>query len=600
MAPKRKTTRLNPGATPTPVTDTHTTTSVTNAQIQAMINEGVTAALAARDATRNGDDSHTSGTGARRPVQVARECTYPDFLKCQPLNFKGTEGVVGLTQWFEKMESVYSISNCTVACQVKFATCTLQGNALTWWNSHVKTTTPEAAHAMPWRILKKMMTDKYCPRGKIKKLEFEMWNLKVKGTDVVTYSQRFQELALMCDRMFPEEIDKVEKYVGGLPDTIHGSVMATKPKTMQDAIEFATELMDKKINTWAERQADNKRKSDDTARNNQNQQPNKRQNTGRAYAAGNGDRRPYEGPRPLCSKCNYHHDGPCAPKCHKCNRFGHLSRDCRNPPNVNTRANQRACFECGAQGHFKKDCPKLKNNNNRGNQAGNAKAQAKVYAVGNAGANPDNNVVTGTFLLNNRYASILFDTGADRSFVSTAFSSRIVITPTALDHDYNVELADGRIVGLNTIIRGCTLNLLNHPFNIDLMPIVRIPFGDEILIVRGDGSSNKHGTRLNIISCTKAQEYLTKGCHVFLTNITATKDGDKSKEKRLEDVLVVQEFPKVFPEDLPGIPPTRQVEFRIDLVPGATPVARAPYRLAPSEMKELADVGSIYLSIISL
>ncbi|GKC24922.1 hypothetical protein Tco_1027072 [Tanacetum coccineum] len=118
-----------------------------------------------------------------------------------------------------------------------------------------------------------------------------MWNLKVKGNDVVAYSQRFQELALMCDQMFPDEIDQVEKYVGGLPDMIHGSVMATKPKTMQDAIEFATELMDKKINTWAERQADNKRKSDDTARNNQNQQSNKRQNTGRAYAIGNGDRR---------------------------------------------------------------------------------------------------------------------------------------------------------------------------------------------------------------------------------------------------------------------------------------------------------------------
>ncbi|GKF79324.1 hypothetical protein Tco_0234892, partial [Tanacetum coccineum] len=93
-----------------------------------------TAALAARDATRNGNDSHTLRMGARRP---------------------GTEGVVGLTQWFEKMESVYSISNCTVACQVKFSTCTLQGNALTWWNSHVKTITPEAAHAMPWRTTKK-------------------------------------------------------------------------------------------------------------------------------------------------------------------------------------------------------------------------------------------------------------------------------------------------------------------------------------------------------------------------------------------------------------------------------------------------------------
>ncbi|GJR03761.1 putative reverse transcriptase domain-containing protein [Tanacetum coccineum] len=184
-----------------------------------------------------------------------------------------------------------------------------------------------------------------------------------------------------------------------------------------------------------------------------------------------------------------------------------------------------------------------------------------------------------------------FDKGSTLSFVSTTFSSRIVITPTALDHDYDVELADGRIVGLNTIIRGCTLNLLNHPFNIDLMPvtrkIVRILI-ERILIDRGDGSTTKR-TRLSIISCTKAQEYLAKGCHVFLANITATKDEDKSKGKRLEDVPVVREFPEVFPEDLPGIPPTRQVEFRIDLVPGAAPVARAPYRLAPSEMKELAE-----------
>ncbi|GJU73179.1 putative reverse transcriptase domain-containing protein [Tanacetum coccineum] len=286
-----------------------------------------------------------------------------------------------------------------------------------------------------------MMTNKYCPRGKIKKLEFEMWNLKVKGTDVETYSQRFQELALMCDRMFSEGIDKVEKYTGGLLDTIHGSVMATKPKTMQDAIEFATELMDKKINTWAECKAETKvclmTPPGTTRINNQTRDKTLKE---------------------LMLQ-------------EMCNRFGHLSHDCRNPPNVNIRANQRVCFECGAQGHFKRDCPKLKNNNNRGNWVGNAKAQVKVYAMGNAGANPDNNVITGMFLLNNRYASILFDTGADRSFVSTAFSFRIIITPTALDHDYNVELADGRIVGLNTIIRGCTLNFLNHPFNIDLMPV---------------------------------------------------------------------------------------------------------------------------------
>ncbi|GJS14320.1 putative reverse transcriptase domain-containing protein [Tanacetum coccineum] len=154
----------------------------------------------------------------------------------------------------------------TSASQVKFVTCTLQDDALTWWNSHVKTTTPEAAHAMPWATLKKMITDKYCPRGEIKKIETEMWNLKVRGTNVVAYSRRFQQLALMCSRMFPEEIDKIEKYIGGLPDMIHSSVKASKPKTMQEAIEFTTELMDEKTHAYAERQAEKKRKYDDLSK----------------------------------------------------------------------------------------------------------------------------------------------------------------------------------------------------------------------------------------------------------------------------------------------------------------------------------------------
>ncbi|GJU93470.1 putative reverse transcriptase domain-containing protein [Tanacetum coccineum] len=485
-----------------------------------MINQGVTAALAARDANTNGVDSHNSGIGVRRNERATHECTYPDFMKCQPLNFKGTEGVVELTQWIEKMETVFRISNCSVENQIKFSTCTLLGNALTWWNSHVRTVGNDIAYAMTWTELKKKMTDKYCPRTEIKKLEVELWELKVKGTDVIGYNQRFQELALLCGRMFPEESDKIEKYVGGLPDMIHGSVVASKPKTMQEATEMAIEVMDKRIRTFADRQTENKRKQDNNQQP-QQQHQNKRQNTGRAYAAGTVEKKQYGGSKPLCSKCNYHHDGPCAPKCHKCNKVGHFARDCRSTASANNANNQKGtgsgqrptCYECGVQGHFKRECPKLKNNNNRGNQVGGGNAPAKVYAVGHAGTNPDSNVVTGTFLLNNRYASVLFDTGADRSFVSTAFSSQIDITPTALDHYYDVELADGRIIGLNTILRGCTLNILNHPFNIDLMPvelgsfdaiigmdwlvkyqaiivcaekIVRIPWGNETLIVHGD------------------------------------------------------------------------------------------------------------------
>ncbi|GJX23797.1 reverse transcriptase domain-containing protein [Tanacetum coccineum] len=212
MPPKKRT-----------ATTTTTTTPMTDAQLKALIAQGVADALAERDAdrSRNVDVSHDPRTGRRRQAPPTHECTYSDFLKCQPLNVKGTEGVVGLTQWFEKMEFVFYISNCTVACQIKFATCTLQGNALTWWNSHAKTVTHEVAYAMTWKTLKKMMTDKYFPRGEIKKLEIEMWNLKVKGTDVVSYNQCFQELSLMCSRMFPEESDEIEKYVGGLPDMIH-------------------------------------------------------------------------------------------------------------------------------------------------------------------------------------------------------------------------------------------------------------------------------------------------------------------------------------------------------------------------------------------
>nr|GEV05003.1 putative reverse transcriptase domain-containing protein [Tanacetum cinerariifolium] len=320
---------------------------MTPESIQAMIDQDLL-----RNST-NGDGSHSSDGDNRRNVQIARPCFYVNFMKCQPLNFKGTKGVV------------------------KFATCTLLDAALTWWN------------------------DKYCPQGEIKKLEIELWNLKVKGNDVPTYTDRFQELTLICTKFVANETKKIDKYISRLPDNIYGSVKASKPKTLDETIELANNLMDQKLRTYAKRQTDNKRKADDSSRNNHSQQqhPSKRRNVAKVYNMGSGEKKPYGGNLPK------------------------------------------------APGHFKRYCPKLKNKDGE-----NVNAQRWVYAVGNAekkgnaSRDPDSNVVTGT-----------------------------------------------------------------------------------------DESNDEKESRLTIISCSKAQEYMTKGCQIFLAHISAKKKEDKSKGKQLKD-----------------------------------------------------------------
>nr|GEY64919.1 reverse transcriptase domain-containing protein [Tanacetum cinerariifolium] len=199
------------------------------------------------------DRSHSSHEDNRRNVQTTRPCFYADFMKCQPLNFKGIEGVVGLTRWIEKMESVFQISGCAIENQVKFATCTLLDAALTWWNSQIRSLGPDA-YSMTWEVLKRKMTNKHCLKGEIKKLEIELWNLKVKGNDVPAYTERYQDLTLICTKFVANETEKIDKYVRVLPDNIYKSVKASKPKTLDETIELANDLMDQKLCTYAERQ----------------------------------------------------------------------------------------------------------------------------------------------------------------------------------------------------------------------------------------------------------------------------------------------------------------------------------------------------------
>ncbi|GKC07277.1 putative reverse transcriptase domain-containing protein [Tanacetum coccineum] len=365
--------------------------AMTQAAIRKLVADSVTAALEAQAANM----ANTDNTTRPREAHVARQCSYKEFMSCQPINFKGTEGAVGLIRWFERTKSVFSYNNYTEDCKVKFATGTLTEEALSWWNYI----------AQPIGI---------------------------------------------------EEAYKIT--------CIKGNVTTSKPQTLEEAINIAQRLMDQ------------------------------------------------------VTKHTPVNKGP-------------ATESNLLPMTV-------TCHACGEKGHYANQCRKTTTNN----------AQGRAYILRDRNAHQDPNVVTDTF--------------------------------------YDIKMDDENLVSTNTIIQGAILTLLNQPFKIDLMPI---KLGCFDIVIGMDWLSKYHAR----IICDE------KVVHIPIDGETLIIRGDvkfssqimekKSDEKRLEDIPVVREFPKVFPKDLPGLPPVRQVEFQIDLIPGATPVARAPYRLAPSEMQELSN-----------
>ncbi|GJS45191.1 putative reverse transcriptase domain-containing protein [Tanacetum coccineum] len=493
---------------------------------------------------------------AGRTVNV-QGCSHKTFLNGKPHSFKGTEGVVGLRRWIEKVEQVFETGKCAEEDKVMFAASTFEGRALTWWNGNVHTLGLVNANRIPWTEFKMMMTTEYCPAIEIQKMEQELWTLTLKGDDIEAYNNRFHELALMCPELVPTERKKIEKYVRGFPERIKGNITSSKPATLHDAINMARELVEQSVQGRATRIGEsNKRKWEDHQRNpnnnnynnnnnrnrnnNYHQQQNRRQETARAYAAVPAEGKVYAGNLPKCNRCNFHHSGQCPPKCQKCQKAGHLEKDCRvRPPGAGVYPYQDVtCHGCGEKGHFRNRCPKAGNQQNVG-------ARARAYAVGeNPQQNP--NVVAGTFLLNNHYACILFDSGAEKSFVSSAFTSFIDIAPIALNTSYEIELADGKVVSTNTVLRGCTLTLYNHIFKIDLLP-----------------------TRLGSFDVIIGMDWLSYHRAVI-----------DCYEKIVRIPLPNGEFLEVQgerPEKNPGP------------LACASPVVKSPYRLAPSEMLELSN-----------
>nr|GEU46592.1 putative reverse transcriptase domain-containing protein [Tanacetum cinerariifolium] len=434
MPPKRRS-QTNPQST------------LTQEAVHQLVRDGIEAAIRdERERVRM--EATRAGGPARGPTTapMARECSFTGFMKCGPTQFHGIEGAVGLIRWFEKMENTFEISR-------------------------------EVENGRPWTEVKQMMTDEFCPTEEVQRLEDEPRHLKLRDMNIAAYTERFNELALLCPDALPNEKKKVECA------TVQSNVV---------------------------------------------------------------------------------------------------------------------CYECGERGHKSRTCSKKADRRGKN-------VQGQAYVIRDGEHNQGPNVVTGKFLLNNRYATMLFDSGADKSFVDIKFSHLIDIKPVKLNSCYEVELADEKVVSTNSVLRGCTLNLLDHLFDIDLMPIELVTFyvivgmdwlvEHDALIVCGKKEvhvpyknktvvkSDSSVSRLKVISCIKARKYIERGSQLFIAQVTEK----EPTKKQLQDVPVICNFPEVLHDDLPGLPPPRQVEFKIELIPGATPVARAPYRLAPSELKELSD-----------
>ncbi|GKA14451.1 reverse transcriptase domain-containing protein, partial [Tanacetum coccineum] len=422
-----------------------------------------------------------------------------------------------LTRWIEKMESVHDMSGCSIDQKVKYTAGSFVGKALTWWNSQIRTLS---------------------------------WEVAVRAGHAA-YTDRFHELARLVPHLVTPDSRMIERYVFGLAPQIRGMVAATEPKTIQKAVQISGALTDEAVRNRSIKKVDKR---------------GRRENTGTW---------------PKCTICNsYHAPGGTCRICYNCNRPGHLARDCRSVPRnvnpVNARnPTVRACYKCGSTDHVRLACPRWNraqgpgenhlnqvatNNGGQGRVNQGNQARGRAFMLGAEEARQDPNIVTGTFTLNNHFATTLFDSGADYSFVSTTSIPLLGSEPIDLGFKYEIKIASGQLVEIDMVIKGCKLEIEGHVFDIDL-----IPFG--------------HGSFDMFIGVDWLSNY--KAEIIFHKKVLRIPLPDGK-------FVVVRDFPEVFPDDLSGLPPIQEIEFRIELTHGAMLVAKSPYRLAPSELEELS------------
>ncbi|XP_024984093.1 uncharacterized protein LOC112520019 [Cynara cardunculus var. scolymus] len=504
--------------------------------------------------------------------QMGRICSYKTLLCCKPPEFMGSDDPVACMNWLWEIEQAFRACDCDEGQKVKFGSQMLRGAALTWWNIAISTMKATDLTKMSWTTFKEKVMDEYCNEQEMDRIEEEFRTLKKGNLTVRDYTRLFMEKLNLVGHVAPTEKDKMKTYLKGLPADMMVMVRNSRASTLREAIEEAKVLESVYVKRKEERMSNGeKRKLEGPYA------PSKKPNH-----FGNSNHINQE--TRWCPKCRSKHHGLCSTnptptKCFKCGKPGHTRSECPIKGPI--------CFGCGEPGHFKNDCQKLKSGGSQGRKEGAPKATGRAFQMSREEAKASTDVVSGTFLVNSVPDHVLFDSGASCSFVSTAFYQHLYTPPSTLEDTLIIEIANGSQVLVREIVRGCVLGIEGKEFWVDLIPmtiggfdiiigmdwlvenqteilcskkLIRIPLpsGDTMLTYGEERKGN-----VVLLSMAKTRKCLVKGCSSFIAYVLDT----KLEIRKIEDVKIVNEFLDVFPEDLPGLLPDRQVEFRIDLIP---------------------------------
>ncbi|KAJ0929399.1 putative transcription factor interactor and regulator CCHC(Zn) family [Helianthus annuus] len=495
-------------------------------------------------------------------------CTYKEFLACKPAEFAGNEGATATLRWLEKTEAVLAISKCAEEDQVMYASNLFKEGALEWWNTVLQAKGRRMAYAMNWEEFKSLVERKFCPEYEKEQMANKFLNHRMTGVDCRGYTSTFFEYARVVPTLASPEPVLISRYIWGLISEIRNIVKAARPRTIDGAVELANTLTDELVRTREEdRKKELAQKITQGFRVGTNN--NKFKKRGMRQSAN----------PPFCRNCRKNHFGRCNVTCNFCKAIGHREEECRRKTII--------CYNCGEPGHFQTKCPKLaKTADNKAKTTdGATKKNARSFQLTTQEAELIPDVIAGTFLVHNIYAKVLFDSGANQSFINTSFCQALNLPLTTLRQIFTVETAEGNSVNIDKVLQEGKIELLGHKFSANLLPMklpgfdvvlgmdwlvanharilcdknsveIRTPTG-EVIVITGD----KPRKPLKFISVMKLASYSRKQEVVYMISVIIN-----AKSKELHDIPVVSEYPDVFPEELPGLPPDREVEFRIHLI----------------------------------